>query len=222
MYNYCKLFKMAEILLDLRLKRQTHKDIARAQDIIVKTMYEVYERCVLHGGTAIWRCYKGNRFSEDIDVYINKNPAKIKELFEKLEKKGFVIEKKKIGANSIFSTLKFDRTIVRFEALFKTINASLKDYELCDGNFISVYCLEPEELIVEKINTYNKRLKIRDLYDIYYLLRLVRDKNIILPKLKSLIINFKNPIDESNLKTIILEGITPDTNKILEYIKNWR
>ena len=27
-------------------------------------------KIVLHGGTAIWRCYAGNRFSDDLDLYV--------------------------------------------------------------------------------------------------------------------------------------------------------
>jgi predicted nucleotidyltransferase component of viral defense system len=58
------------IPLILRLKRANHKELAKAQDIIVKALYETFNEAVFHGGTCIWRCYGGNRFSEDIDVYL--------------------------------------------------------------------------------------------------------------------------------------------------------
>ena len=61
------------IPLILKLKKATHREIAKAQDLIVETLYEVFETAVFHGGTAIWRCYKGNRFSEDIDIYMKEN-----------------------------------------------------------------------------------------------------------------------------------------------------
>ena len=54
---------MNKIPLQVKLKRETHRRIASAQDLIVQEVYAVFERAVLHGGTAIWRCYNGKRFS---------------------------------------------------------------------------------------------------------------------------------------------------------------
>ena len=209
------------IPLILRLKKQMHRDIAKAQDMVMEEIYAVFENAVLHGGTAIWRCYKGNRFSEDIDVYIAKDNAKIVLLFKNLEKKGFIIKKKKTGKNSLFSNLQLNRTFVRLEALFKKADGSLKEYELSDGNLITVYTLTPEELIEEKVNAYLKRLKIRDLYDIFFLLRYVKKKDEIKNSIKKLINNFKKPVDEKELGVLILEGITPNSEKMLSYIKSW-
>jgi len=209
------------IPLILRLKKAMHKEVAKAQDMVVEPLYRVFNGAVLHGGTAIWRCYNGNRFSEDIDVYIPKNVDKLELLFEFLERKGFGIEKKKIGANSLFSSLNFNNTIIRFEALFKKVEGHLKEYETVESNLITVYTLTPEGLIKEKVDTYLKRFKIRDLYDIFFLLRYVQDKNKIKHDLSSLLKKFKMPIDENELKTIIIDGLTPTTEKMLEYIKGF-
>jgi len=210
---------MPTIPLILRLKKQAHKDIAKAQDLIVESIYEIFDKAVLHGGTAVWRCYSGNRFSEDIDAYIPRNLEKINLFFENLEKKGFVIEKKKIGECSLYSGLKLNRTFVRFEALFKNVKGELKEYETIDGNLISVYTLLPEELIKEKINAYLARLKVRDIYDVFFLLKYVKDKDKIKKELGKLILNFKNPIDEKELKVLITEGIIPNVEEIVRYIK---
>ena len=210
---------MPTIPLILRLKKQAHKDIAKAQDLIVESIYEIFDKAVLHGGTAVWRCYSGNRFSEDIDAYIPRNLEKINLFFENLEKKGFVIEKKKIGECSLYSGLKLNRTFVRFEALFKNVKGELKEYETIDGNLISVYTLLPEELIKEKINAYLARLKVRDIYDVFFLLKYVKDKDKIKKELGKLILNFKNPIDEKELKVLITEGIIPNAEEIVRYIK---
>ena len=206
------------IPLILRLKKATHKEIAKAQDIIVETMYEVFNDAVIHGGTAIWRCYNGNRFSEDVDVYLPRDIDRINKLFELFEKKGFQINKKKIGENSIYSSLSINRVIVRFEALFKKIKGSLKEYEKAEGNFITAYTLTPEELIEEKINTYLKRFKVRDLYDIFYLLRYT-NKDILSIKLQKFLKEFKKPIDEKELKLLILEGIVPSVDEMISYIR---
>ena len=40
------------------------------QDRFIETVYSFDPSLILHGGTAIWRCYSGNRFSFDIDGYI--------------------------------------------------------------------------------------------------------------------------------------------------------
>lgn len=209
------------IPLILRLKKERHKEIARAHDLIIETLYEIFGNAVLHGGTAIWRCYKGNRFSEDVDVYLPKDAKKIEAFFESLKKKGFVIEKKKISENSLFSSLNFNNIIARFEALFKKVEGIIGEYETADGNIMTVYTLSPEELIKEKVETYLKRAKIRDLYDIFFLLRHIKDKEKINGELKKLVSNFRKPIDEKELKILILEGLVPDTEKMLSYIKSF-
>ena len=202
-----------------------HKDVARAQDIIVKELFNVFDRAVLHGSTAIWRCYNGNRFSEDIDVYIPKDEKGINNFFNNLEKDGFIINKRKITEDSIFSRLELNRTIVRFEALFKKPlpKGSLGEYEASDGNLITVYTLTPEEIIEEKVEAYLKRFMIRDLYDIFFLLRCVKDKGSISKELKRLVKGFKRPFDEKELKVLIIEGLIPDVEKMLEYIRRaWK
>ncbi len=212
---------MVAIPLTLRLKKESHRKIAEAQDIIMKEIYRFFNQAVFHGGTAIWRCYNGNRFSEDVDFYLVRDLDKINLFFKSLEKKGFIIERKKISETSIFSTLLFERTIVRFEAIFKKVKGILKEYELSDGNFINIYTLSPEQLIKEKIDAYMNRRKIRDIYDVFFLIRYVNDFNIIKKDLKKLIDEFVEPIDKSDLNTIILEGIVPDVNDILNYIKRY-
>jgi len=212
-------FKM--IPLNLRIKREKHKEIARAQDLIIEELYKEFDKAVLHGGTAIWRCYQGNRFSEDIDVYIPKDISKLNILFKNLENKGFVIKKKKISENSLFSNLQFNRVDVRFEAIFKKIEGDLKEYETIEGNFITIYTLTPEKLIKEKISAYLSRNKIRDIYDVFFLLRHVKDKNKVANDIKNLIKNFKEPFDKEELKVLILEGLIPEVNKMIEYIKRF-
>ena len=209
------------IPLILKLKKSSQKEIAKAQDLIIEEVYKIFDKAVIHGGTSIWRCYNGNRFSEDIDMYIPKEISKINDLFENLEKKGFRIIKKKVGKNSIYSNLELNRTIVRFEAIFKTINGVLKEYQTSEGNLITVYTLTPEELIKEKINAYIKRYKIRDLYDVFFLLRYVKNKDSIKRELNHLINNFKQPVDKKELKVLVIEGFTPEVDKMLQYIKTF-
>ena len=212
-----------KIPLILKLKKITHKKIAEAQDIIIEELYGLFNEAVLHGGTTIWRCYNGNRFSEDIDVFIPNDEKKIKFFFENLRRKGFLIKKKKITRNALYSTLEFNKTIVRFEAFFKEVRGSLQEYETSEGNLVTVYALTPEELINEKIDAYLRRLKIRDLYDVFFLLRYVKNREKIKGKLKLLIKGYKygKPTDEDNLKVLIIRGVVPNTDEIIDYIKRW-
>lgn len=210
---------MNKIPLQVKLKREVHRKIAYAQDIIIEEVYKFFMNAVLHGGTAIWRVYSGKRFSEDLDFYLEKNKEKIDLLFGALEKKGFAILKKKVSENSIYSELVLDRTPVRFEATFQNIKGSLCDYELSDGNILAIYSLTVEEFIKEKTNAYLKRLKIRDLWDIFFLLKDVSNFHEVKDALGKLLKGYKKPIDEKDLQAIILEGIVPSSDEMIEYIK---
>ncbi len=207
--------------LHWKMRREKHRKIARLQDIIVETMYRVFPRGVLHGGTAIWRCYSGNRFSEDVDVYLQKDVEKIKKFFGALEKAGFKIIKKRITKNSIYSSLSFEGGDVRFEVLFKRADGVVKEYETCEGILFNVFTLTPEEMIREKVDAYLERRKVRDLYDVFFLLRYVRKNAQLKPILAKLLRHFKNPVDEGELKVLVLFGAIPTTNDMFEYIKRW-
>ena len=71
------------------------------------------------------------------------------------------------------------------------------------------------------VDTYLKRKKIRDLYDIYFLLNYTENKKIIRNHLKKLIENYGNPVDEANLANIIIMGAVPNSNELLMEIKRW-
>ena len=209
------------IPIGLKLTKKADKEIALAQDIIVGELYKFFPNAIIHGGTAIWRCYNGNRFSEDVDVYIKREEGIIQEFFKSLENMGFKLIKKRLKENSLYSELEFNNTKVRFEATFQNKEPFFKKYETSEGFFINVYTLTPENLIIEKIQTYLKRKKIRDLYDIYFLINYTEDKQIIKDQLRKLIENFEKPVDEENLAGIIIVGIVPRTEQLFHEIKRW-
>ena len=209
---------METLPLQLRLKREAHKKIAYAQDLIVKEVYAVFDKALLHGGTAIWRCYRGKRFSEDLDFYFPKDKEKIELLFGRLQRLGFTIKKKKISETSVYSELELDRVSVRLEATFQRSSGVICDYELSDGNFIAIYSLTPEQFLVEKARTYLKRFKVRDLWDVFFLLKQVEHPSTIL-ELGKVITHYQKPSDEGDLKVILLEGIVPSSDEMREYIK---
>lgn len=204
--------------LHRRMRRETHRRVARLQDLVVETLYRVFPRAVLHGGIAIWRCYSGNRFSEDVDVYMKRDAERIDRFFGELKKTGFEVLKKRMTGNSLFSTLRFELTQVRFEALFKDVKGIIKEYETYEGILFNVFTLEPEVIVREKINAYLKRRRIRDLYDIFFMLR-YSEKEELKPDLQELLREFEEPVDEEELKALILYGAIPTKDDILEYIR---
>jgi predicted nucleotidyltransferase component of viral defense system len=211
----------ANIPLSLKLRNKKDRELAFAQDIIVAELYKFFPEAIIHGGTGIWRCYQGNRFSEDVDVYIKRDENKIAGFFKSLEMKGFKLIKKRLRENSLYSGLEFNRIETKFEATFQNKNPFLKKYETAESFFINVYTLTPEDLVIEKVETYLKRRKIRDLYDIAFLINQVENKGLIKSYLKKLIENFKKPIDEENLANIIISGAIPDSNQLLMEIERW-
>ena len=63
-----------------------------------------------------------------------------------------------------------------------------------------------------------KRFKARDLWDIFFLLKYIKNPDEI-KELNSLLKNYKKPADEKDLKAIILEGIVPSAEEMIIYIK---
>ncbi len=210
--------------INKKLKKRRHKIIALAQDLLVLEIYNNFSKTIIHGGTAIWRCYGSNRFSEDIDVYL---PLTLKRVNEEkflngLREKGFVVEKFKRTNNSIFGKFSYLTVVIRYEVVFKNVKKFItKPFEMSDGTSILVNILPPEEIIIEKISAYLKRKKVRDLYDIFFLLRFVENKKKVKKHLIKFLREFKKPIDEKELKVLIISGSVPSVKSMLETVKKW-
>ena len=209
------------IPLNLKLRNKKDREVAFAQDIIVAELYKFFPEAIIHGGTGIWRCYHGNRFSEDVDVYIKRDANQIAEFFKSLENKGFKMIKKRLKENSLYSGLEFKGVETKFEATFQNKKPFFKKYETAESFFINVYTLSPEDLVIEKVETYLSRKKIRDLYDIAFLINYVEKKELVKSHLKRLIEKFEKPIDEENLANIIISGVIPRYNQLLMEIEKW-
>ncbi|MEM2965007.1 MAG: nucleotidyl transferase AbiEii/AbiGii toxin family protein [Candidatus Bathyarchaeia archaeon] len=107
---------------------------------------------------------------------------------------------------------------MRFEALFKDVKGIVKEYETYDGILFNVFTLSPEEMVREKINAYLKRRRIRDLYDVFFMLR-YSEKDELKPDLQKLLREFKDPVDEEELKALIMFGAIPTKDDIVEYVR---
>jgi len=138
-----------------------------------------------------------------------------------LKNLNFKILKRKLTNNALYSKLKYNEVELRFEVLFKEIKKfTTKEYEMADGTKIVVNTLSPTDLIKEKIEAYLKRFKIRDLYDIFFLLDFVNQKEIG-KNIFHFLENFKYPEDEKELKYLIIVGVAPKLEEILEKIKKY-
>ncbi|MFH0970025.1 MAG: nucleotidyl transferase AbiEii/AbiGii toxin family protein [Candidatus Diapherotrites archaeon] len=206
--------------LDKRLKRQSHRDIARLQDVLVQIVYDLEPGAVMHGGTAIWRCFHGKRFSEDVDFYLSPKPNFQEKFTQQLEKEGAVLIKYRKTANAIYSVIRRERTDVSFETTFRSSkNPVASNYEKSDGTFLTVLTPSPEELLIEKITAFQNRKLIRDIYDVYHLSVIANlpttERKILSKKLSTL----PRPIDEENLQNILLEGAVPTFNQMIDALQ---
>jgi predicted nucleotidyltransferase component of viral defense system len=207
-----------------RLNNPEYIALAEMQDRFIDMIYSFDGNFVMHGGTAIWRCYSGNRFSFDIDGYIRSSNE-----FELLNNFiTFEISKRKMklrtiraisGALFIYITVS-PTTELKVELIppKNKITPTRANYERADGSAISILTLSPEDFIAEKIDAYSHRRYMRDLYDIFQLVNRVENKSKIRSKLRKFISGIENPIKEDELGPLIINGITPSFNDMVKYI----
>ena len=206
------------IPLEKRLKKRLHVEIGYLQDELVEILYNVSNNLVMYGGTAVWRCYKGNRFSEDLDFY---GQLDVKLFVKKLKERGLTLNKEKQTENLIFMKVSNGRVEVRLE-----INKSLAKkgtivaYEKMDGSFFDVYALTVDEIILEKIDAYNSRRFIRDLYDIYHLVRTYAIDSGTKSKIKEFIDSIQPPVNENVLKALVYSGVPPTFKTMVNYLRS--
>jgi len=207
-----------------KLKRKIHRTVALAQDILVMEIYDNFPTAVIHGGTAIWRCYGSNRFSEDVDVYLMpaSRRSDMQGFLVGLKGKGLTVDRFKDTDGMIFAKLHFMGVVVRCEILFKHVkDYVVKQFEMSDGNSILVNTLRPEQMIRAKISAYTGRRKVRDLYDIFFLLKFVERKKELRGLLVKLVNEFQEPEDERELKALIISGSVPTVDDMLELVRAW-
>jgi predicted nucleotidyltransferase component of viral defense system len=215
---------MPGVPLGAKLKRRVHRSVALAQDVLMTEAYSAFPDAVLHGGTAIWRCYGGGRFSEDLDLYLPGASLAASERFRRgTAAKGLTEVKFKETANLLFAKFSQDGTVVSFEAAKRAPSAPsvVRPYEMVDGNLMLVRTLSPESLLVEKAAAYQSRRKVRDLYDVYFLLALVEDKASVAGALDSLVSSYKPPVDESQLSAIVVVGAVPSAEAMVDELRRW-
>jgi predicted nucleotidyltransferase component of viral defense system len=201
------------------------------QDLMLFHIYEISNSFVFKGGTALYKLYNLPRFSEDLDFSVlgeikNKD---IEGVIETAAKKvGMEIKSKKMIKGSLLFKLGFKGILTPYNTLRIDVNLKQKVFEYEVNNYVpefidinpfSLKILSLKEMIAEKIHSLLKRTKARDLFDLFFLLRLeTPERKIIERKLKifgmrfdiALIdkkINSVAPIWEKELKPFVLTDI---------------
>jgi len=195
--------------------------LARLQDSIMAALNKIDPLLVMHGGTAIWRCYNGNRFSEDIDIYANAAQAKrlSRELTWALTRQNVKME----YHNDIRIVTVFNETArTKIEAMKpeRRINPVQREYQRADGTTLIITTLSIDDFILEKLRTYEKRRYERDLYDIYHLTSLRPLSPMLKKKIESFLNGIEQPLKEKGSITgLISAGATPTFETMVELIK---
>lgn len=206
-----------------QLKNRNQIEVPKLQDELIIILYDIDNSMVIHGGTSLWRCYSGNRFSEHIDLYSLSFPNYLDEFKNEIKSHELKLLKLKDTDNILFANISDGNVSVKIEINHKYYpeNPVEMEYELIDGNSVNVLTLSPEDLIKEKILAYNDRRFIRDLYDIYVLIKYIKYPEYIRENLVSFINNIQKPVDEDVLKSIVYIGLAPSYSRMLDYIKQY-
>lgn len=199
------------------LKKSAQIQLAQLQDEAADIMYSLCPDAVLHGGTAIWRCYGGNRFSEDLDFYAQLNGNFESALKEEAKKRNLSITKFRRTENNIYAKLFDSRTEVSLEIAVRKKKGILVPFEKVDGSFMNVFSLSKEELIVEKASAFLNRKLIRDIYDVYFL-SATADISKARDELLEFLKKAPLPVDEKNLKALLYSGAVPSFSQMLSVI----
>lgn len=192
---------------------------AALQDLVIGIIFRSTSGAVFHGGTCVWRCYNGRRFSKDIDIYIAKESS-IKKILSRLIQEGLDVRKDAQMRSTIFYTIK-NSTDIYLQINKKSMKGAVIPYVLADGTLMNTYSLTAEAIILEKILAYNDRRLERDIYDIMVLLNSVVKKESVRRELMAFLLQVKPPKDPGALKDLVYEGVVPNFSEIVEYIKRW-
>jgi len=208
--------------MDLPIKNQLQKrsqiELAQLQDEVIDLVYSINQKAVLHGGTAIWRCYDGSRFSEDLDFYANPEPDFEKKLIQETTQRGLSATKFKKTSNTVYSKISNGKIIVSLEIALREKKGTTVFYKNVNGTTLNILSLTKEELILEKALAFKNRKLIRDIWDVYFLMETASFEKIK-NELKKTINEFDKPIDEKNLKILIYRGVAPTFKQMIESIQ---
>ncbi|MCW6168958.1 MAG: nucleotidyl transferase AbiEii/AbiGii toxin family protein [Thermoplasmatales archaeon] len=195
--------------------------LSELQDYVIDIIYDKYQSdALLYGGTAIWRCFGGTRFSEDIDMYLDKRS------FD-----SFVSSLNKYGLRLIWQDPEFPTTVRisnnQAELLLETKEGyaenEIRAYSRIDGSTKTISVLSATELMVRKVEAYLGRRFIRDIYDLFVLTNWLDKRDyFIRTKLYRFLNEIPTPVDEQILSSLLYSGTSNlSFISMVTYIKRW-
>ncbi len=198
-------------------------ELARMQDTVIGIIYNyVQPDAVLYGGTAVWRCYSGGRFSEDIDIYVNASFSK--KIEKALSMNGIIIAWRNRSL-PLHMRVSDGKTDLLLEASRGRHACAISQYTKVDGTSMTISALHPAELFVRKMEAYEGRRYVRDIYDLVHLTNYIqKDDYYVASRLKPFLsrIESQRPADEKILRSLIYKGPNNLTFKnMVDYLKRW-
>ena len=195
--------------------------LAELQDEVIDIIYNRVEPdAILYGGTAIWRCFGGNRFSEDIDIYLSNRG--LNKFIRSLPKYGIRLLSRDKELPSIIRIAKGETSLL-LETKEGHSESMIRQYVRVDGSSTTVSVFTPAEMLISKIEAYQVRRFVRDVYDIFILTRFLdKSDHVVASSLSSFLAKSKPPVDEDVLKSLIYTGKGDFRySEMLDYIKRW-
>ena len=195
--------------------------LAELQDYVIDIIYDVFQPdALLYGGTAIWRCFGGMRFSEDIDIYM-----------DDMSLNNFIMALGKYNLRLTWQDPEFP-TRIRIannetELLLETkpgyAENEIRTYSRSDGTTKTICVLSPTELMIRKIEAYQGRRLIRDIYDLFILTNWLNNSDyIVRTRLSRFLHEIHRPIDEGILSSLLYAGMKDlNFSRMVEYIHRW-
>ena len=211
------------------LKNREHIEKDYFQDKLLYWIFKLTNNLVFKGGTALYKLYNMPRFSEDLDFTLLDPKERVEEKILKIAGKLNAEVNTKRFKTSLLFKLRFRGILTSYNTI--RIDVSLKNKALLGFDFksyvpdyidikpFSLKILKLKEMVAEKIHSLLARKNARDLYDLFFLLRISRfDKKLVEEKLKifgmrfdaNLIkkqINEIKPIWEAELKPFVLDEL---------------
>ncbi len=193
-----------------KLKRLTIENCEQDyfQDLLLFNLYSIVgKEFVFKGGTCLYKIYKLNRFSEDLDFTVTKK-IDIDKILQKTiysissMNVGVIIKEKDEFQNQINIRMAFKGPLYKGNKetmLTIILNLSSRERPILppklevvtslyrDIPVFEVAAMDEKEILAEKIRTIVERNKPRDVYDLWFLLtikRLQLDENMISRKIK--------------------------------------
>lgn len=185
------------------LNNKEHIEKDYFQDLLLFNIYKKTNLLVFKGGTALYKFYGLQRFSEDLDFSLIKETTDIEKIISEAVNniEGATIKDIKKTKNSMLIKVGFKGIITIYNTVRIDINLKndiLEQFDVktyvsgyIDINPFSARVLSLKEIVSEKVHALFAREKARDLYDLFFLLKFVEfDKSLIEKKLALFDMNF--------------------------------